>query len=324
MHPLVSIIIPVYNAEKFVEDAIKSIEQQRCDYEAIFIDDGSTDRSGAIIQKYVECNPRLRLVRQDNAGANKARSKGVSLAQGEWITFLDADDLCLPEFSKLVNAVCDSFKGNIIYSNPVHLKMISSDRMISTDEYCDSILEEKLFTGPVSKLFRRTIFSKFVFDFPNHIISAEDYLMNMRIALQVGGGNVLISSLQYYKIRVDMNPLSAMKTFQGTWKYWEEWDELLNESFTNDQRERHLLALTRRRLSFWHACCRKRWNLPKEYYDCKYFRLLKSDIVKSGYKVDFFTKMNMRLRNPGLRMMMDFITRIYGVGSKYYTKFIQK
>lgn len=322
--PQISIIIPVYNAEKFVEDAIRSIEQQACNYEAIFIDDGSTDRSGAIIQKHVKCNPRLKFVRQENAGANNARSKGVSLAQGEWITFLDADDLFLPDFSKLVNAVCDNFKGDIIYSNPVHLNNISSDRMISTDEYCDSILGEKLFTGPVSKLFRRTIFSKFVFDFPNHIISAEDYLMNVRLALQVRENNVLISNIQYYKIRVDMNPLSAMKTFQGTWKYWEEWDKLLNESFTNDQRQKHLLALTHRRLTFWHACCRKRWNLPEEYYECTYFRLLKSDIVKSGYMVDFLTKMNMKLRNPGLRMVLDFLTRFNGMCSKYYKLFIKK
>lgn len=323
MHPLVSIIIPVYNAGKFVEDVIKSIESQGVDYEAIFIDDGSTDRGGDIIQEYVKCNPRLRLIRQENAGANNARSKGVSLASGEWITFVDADDLLLSEFSELVNTVCDGFEGDIIFSYPLHLKSPSSDRIIGIDEYCDCILEEKLFTGPVSKLFRRTIFNDFVFDFPNHIVSAEDYLMNVRLALSAQN-SVLLASIQYYKIRVDRNPLSAMKTFQGTWKYWEEWDDLLNVSFTEGYRKKHLWSLTHKRLDFWHACCRKRWNLPREYYECQYFKLLKEDIAESGYKVDFYTKMNMRLRNPFLRMMMDFITRINGVGTKYYNKFLQK
>lgn len=111
---LVSIVIPVYNAEEFIEEAINSIERQTCDYEAIFIDDGSTDRSGEIIQKYVTRNPRLRYIRQENAGANHARGKGVSAANGEWITFVDADDLISSNFSNICDTLCKSYSGDII------------------------------------------------------------------------------------------------------------------------------------------------------------------------------------------------------------------
>lgn len=111
---LVSIIIPVYNAGEFIEDVIKSIEQQTCDYEAIFVDDGSTDGSGDKIRDHISQNSRLQLIRQENAGANNARGKGVSAAKGEWITFVDADDLISANFSNICNTLCKSYCGDII------------------------------------------------------------------------------------------------------------------------------------------------------------------------------------------------------------------
>lgn len=101
--PLISIIVPVYNAANFIEDGIKSIIMQTCDYEAVFIDDGSTDNSGEIIQRYAADNPRITYHRQANQGVVRARANGVSKANGEWITFLDADDLLTPELSTAVN-----------------------------------------------------------------------------------------------------------------------------------------------------------------------------------------------------------------------------
>ena len=103
MHPLISIIVPVYNAAKFIEDGIKSIAAQTCDYEAIFIDDGSSDNSGEIIQRYVATNSRIYYYRQENQGVVRARANGVAKSKGEWITFLDADDLLTTELSLIVN-----------------------------------------------------------------------------------------------------------------------------------------------------------------------------------------------------------------------------
>ncbi|RZK09963.1 MAG: glycosyltransferase family 2 protein [Flavobacterium sp.] len=93
MHPIkVSVIIPLYNAEKFIEETIQSVINQTCkNIEIIIIDDGSTDSSYSVAQNYV--GDFITVVKQENAGASAARNRGLRLAKGEYIQFLDADDL---------------------------------------------------------------------------------------------------------------------------------------------------------------------------------------------------------------------------------------
>lgn len=92
---LISIIIPVYNAEKYIEETIKSIEKQIYrNYEAIFIDDCSKDRSLEIIQKYQKLNDKIKIIKlEKHEGVSKARNKGIEIAKGRYLTFLDADDI---------------------------------------------------------------------------------------------------------------------------------------------------------------------------------------------------------------------------------------
>jgi glycosyltransferase involved in cell wall biosynthesis len=92
--PLVSVIIGAYNAEKYLAQAIESILAQTfTDYEIILIDDGSTDRTKEIAQSY----PEIRYFYQENQGVAAARNRGVAESLGEYLTFLDADDLWLPD-----------------------------------------------------------------------------------------------------------------------------------------------------------------------------------------------------------------------------------
>jgi CDP-glycerol glycerophosphotransferase len=91
--PRVSVVIPIYNVEAYLEECLDSLLAQRMDdFEAILVDDGSTDASGAIASRYAERDARLRVVRQENAGLGSARNAGVALARGEFLSFLDSDD----------------------------------------------------------------------------------------------------------------------------------------------------------------------------------------------------------------------------------------
>lgn len=93
MFPKISIIIPVYNAEKYLYDCLDSlINQTLKNTEIICIDDGSTDNSYEILCEYAAKDNRFIILQQENKGAGAARNKGMEIAKGEFLAFLDADD----------------------------------------------------------------------------------------------------------------------------------------------------------------------------------------------------------------------------------------
>lgn len=97
--PQVSIIIPVYNVEKYLPQCLNSIlAQTYTNYEVILVDDGSPDGSGAICDVYVQKDSRFRVIHQENAGVSVSRNKGIEQARGEWITFIDSDDWVEPNY----------------------------------------------------------------------------------------------------------------------------------------------------------------------------------------------------------------------------------
>lgn len=93
--PVISIIIPVYNVEKWLERAVQSLQNQTLsDFELILIDDGSTDASGSVCDALAKEDNRIRVIHQENAGAAAARNKGIHEAKGEYLYFMDGDDWC--------------------------------------------------------------------------------------------------------------------------------------------------------------------------------------------------------------------------------------
>ena len=100
MEPKVSIIVPVYNVENFIEKTIECVKAQTfSDWELILVDDGSKDRSKEVIEGllFIEPDKRIRLISQENAGAAHARNRGLAESRGRYVTYLDADDLWHPE-----------------------------------------------------------------------------------------------------------------------------------------------------------------------------------------------------------------------------------
>ena len=91
--PLISVIIPVYNVEKYLHRCLDSvIEQTYKNLEVILIDDGSTDHSGEICDDYAAKDVRIHVIHQENQGVSAARNKGLDNVKGEYITFVDSDD----------------------------------------------------------------------------------------------------------------------------------------------------------------------------------------------------------------------------------------
>ena len=96
---MISVIVPVYKAEKYLRRCIDSIlAQTYTDFELLLIDDGSPDRSGEICDEYAKQDSRVRVFHKPNAGVSSARNLGLDNAKGDWITFVDADDYLAPDW----------------------------------------------------------------------------------------------------------------------------------------------------------------------------------------------------------------------------------
>ena len=97
-HPLVSIIVPVYNTEKYLQKCILSLlDQEYPNIEILLIDDGSTDSSGKICDQF-KLNAKVTVIHQKNAGISATRNEGLRLARGEYLAFVDSDDYVHPKF----------------------------------------------------------------------------------------------------------------------------------------------------------------------------------------------------------------------------------
>ena len=95
---MVSIIVPVYNTEKYLHNCINSLFAQTCtDIEILLVNDGSTDTSGDICDAYAAQDARVRVIHQQNAGVSSARNAALAVARGEYIAFVDSDDWVSPD-----------------------------------------------------------------------------------------------------------------------------------------------------------------------------------------------------------------------------------
>ncbi len=113
-NPLITIVIPVYQAEKTIKRCISSIISSKAEIEIICVDDGSKDDSLAILQDLAKQNNRLTVIHQENAGAGAARNKGLSVAHGDYIMFCDADDMYLNNTVDLIADDINRFNADYL------------------------------------------------------------------------------------------------------------------------------------------------------------------------------------------------------------------
>lgn len=200
--PTVSVIIPVYNRETFIAEAIQSVLSQTfTDLELIIIDDGSTDNTAQIVQAVDD--PRLRYIPQENRGVSAARNHGISLAQGDYIAFLDSDDSYLP--TKLERQIAlfqaDSTLG-MVYTEALIVNQLTG--ATNTLDYTPSghIYREILFRDSPLRLStvmvsREAIQQVGGFDESMRIAEDTDFIIRVTKAYPVG---VVTDPLTHYTV----------------------------------------------------------------------------------------------------------------------------
>ena len=132
--PKVSIVIPDFKVEKYIDNCLNSLLNQTFkDYEIIFVDDGSPDNSGVKCDEYASKYPFVKVLHQQNSGAGKARNTGLEIASGEYVTFTDADDWAEPEMLEKSVAVLDTGYDLVMFGNYVNTFNDKEDKIIKRD-----------------------------------------------------------------------------------------------------------------------------------------------------------------------------------------------
>ena len=204
---MISIIVPVYNAEKYLDRCIQSIlAQTYTDFELLLINDGSTDSSGAICDKYAEQDSRVRVFHKENGGVSSARNMGLDNAVGEWITFVDSDDWVLPQYVENL-LKCKSENNDVdlvismsanVYSNRTIVPS-PQKTVISSDKASLLFTEFQLSwrTSPWGKLYKKSLINLFNLKFDKEMTIGEDLVFLYKY---ISMSNVIVVSdkIDYY------------------------------------------------------------------------------------------------------------------------------
>lgn len=189
--PLISIIVPVYNTESYLRNTIDSVlRQEYKNWELILVDDGSTDGSGRICDEYSERDSRIRVLHKSNSGVSDTRNKGLEIAKGEWVFFLDSDDELFPnslskmlEWSKGVDMVVCVFLMNI--TDPQRKFQVKDnkpkkliDKTVNAKRFVNSLINRDFSIAPTvfPKLYKTNIIRHNNLHFASDIYYAEDQL----------------------------------------------------------------------------------------------------------------------------------------------------
>lgn len=206
--PIISIVIPAYNAEKTIGRTLKSLVNQTfVDFEIIVIDDGSDDRTYQICTEY-QSLVNIIIYKQRNAGVSRARNRGIEIAQGEWLTFIDADDEVRHNYlEELINA---THNGNIdivisgvsAVSSGKSKSITIPDAVFNGDnrirEFIEGYLGHPLLKVNASKLYRCDILKKQDIRYDQNIRLSEDALFVLQYLLYVKGIAVVSDSSYIY------------------------------------------------------------------------------------------------------------------------------
>lgn len=173
---LISVIVPVYNVEPYVEKCINSILQQTYqNIELLLVDDGSTDNSGAICDSFAKKDDRIRVLHQSNGGVSVARNVGLKNARGEFVLFVDADDyadedMCSELLSVAIETNADIVFSDFYYDNDTRVSLCSSNdnRVVTLSDQQDILFmvtdfDNKAGINVWAKLFNRSKISNIWF-----------------------------------------------------------------------------------------------------------------------------------------------------------------
>ena len=225
--PKISIIVPIYNVELYLARCLESILKQKfSNFEVILIDDGSSDNCGAICDDYAAKDKRFKVVHQANFGVSHARNKGLAVAKGKYIGFVDPDDyidasMYQKMYNELINTgsdmvVCDYYKLEGERAIPAHI--FASDRVCYSRDFMEYVADDRVPSHFWSKLYKRQLFMNI--RFPEGRIF-EDLAIFHEIVHRCERIAYTHECLYYYSINVS-GQVNTITT-KNSYDYFEAW-----------------------------------------------------------------------------------------------------
>lgn len=288
----VSIIIPVYNAKKYIKDTVKNVlNQKHSNIEIILVDDGSTDGSSEICDKLN--NNKIICVHQENKGVSKTRNVGLSIATGDYILFLDSDDYI--DENMIVNLVEAATKKNIdvvicgfsYVDNTKITEVVSNcDERVYEDHEVDLLILQLLENGVLSnigtKLYKRSILNKYDIRFDERYSIYEDATFCLKVLRNSKKVYFVNKSFYYYRVdagnslvkRYKCNYFEAVKSYLQTLYsiLCENNSKELNKVFFEKQIIYLRIAVLKNEVCKEYVCFRKRCM---ELYEDKFLGVCK-------------------------------------------------
>lgn len=206
MKDMISVVIPVFNAEKYLKKCVESIENQTYKaFEIILVDDGSTDNSGKMCDELKQSNGNISVIHQKNSGASSARNAGIESASGEYVVFCDSDDYIDAEMLRKLTEAKKSHPSKLVLCGIE--KITSSGRKscllegeklleVSKKDFF-AVQKAQLFNAPVNKLFERDILIKKNIRFNPSVALGEDLIFNADYVMATGQDFVVVNEPLY-------------------------------------------------------------------------------------------------------------------------------
>lgn len=210
MQPMVSIIVPIYNAEQYLRRCVDSIlNQEYTDYELLLVNDGSTDASGDICEEYGDQDPRVIVIQKENTGVSDSRNRALDRARGKYLQFLDSDDWITPDATRLFVRAAEEYGCDMVISDFYRVVGerlspkgdIEEEGVLTREEFAAHMMENPadFYYGVLwNKLYRRDIVEEHKLRMDTDISWCEDFMFNLEYIRHARRFYALHTPIYYY------------------------------------------------------------------------------------------------------------------------------
>ena len=210
MRPMVSIVVPIYNAENYLRRCVDSIlNQEYTDFELLLVNDGSTDASGDICEEYGDRDPRVIVIQKENTGVSDSRNRALDRARGKYLQFLDSDDWITPDATRLFVRAAEEYGCDMVISDFYRVVGerlstkgdIEEEGVLTREEFAAHMMENPadFYYGVLwNKLYRRDIVEEHKLRMDTDISWCEDFMFNLEYIRYAKVFYALHAPIYYY------------------------------------------------------------------------------------------------------------------------------